>query len=369
MNVIEANEQFLSQFFIPGLRRQKPYSIQVHDVPIKLDQNEVPTDWPADLKREVCAALVNTNWNRYPSAPADELSKLLADYSGVSPECVITGPGTNQLIAYTLSIVTRKLSGRLVIARPSFPLYESHALVEGTDYLPWNLNEDLEYDLKLLPEMPPASVLIFASPNNPVGNVLPKADLARICNDHRESLIIADEAYFEFADEQYTDLLSVYSNLMIIRTCSKTMGAAGIRLGYALGSKAFISELLKARLPYMLNQFTLIAASMLLQPERLKSILIPRIAELREQRQRVYTALKDLSGTRGFTIKASQANFFLIKWKDPQRASKIHRRLIDECGILVRDISKAPGLSGCLRISLGSAEENTSLINAAKLLF
>jgi histidinol-phosphate/aromatic aminotransferase/cobyric acid decarboxylase-like protein len=199
------------------------------------------------------------SWNQYPHPFADDVTALVAGYAQVPADGVLTGPGTNHLITLLMSTLTRAMKGKLVIARPSFPLYESHARGEGIAYETWDLDENLEYSLNKLPHMPTGSILIFASPNNPVGNVLEKKDLATLCAQHPQSLIIADEAYFEFADESYTSLLEEHSNLLLLRTCSKTLGAAGLRLGYMLGAAPLIAELKKMRLPYLLNIFTIAA--------------------------------------------------------------------------------------------------------------
>ncbi len=360
---------FVESFFAKGLLDQKPYFIDIQKVKDKLDQNESPADWPTEIKTRILADVAKMSWNQYPHPFADDVTALVAGYAQVPADCVLTGPGTNQLITLLLSTLTRAMKGKLVIARPSFPLYESHARGEGVAYETWDLDENLEYSLSKLPHMPTGSILIFASPNNPVGNVLEKKDLSTLCAQHPQSLIIADEAYFEFADESYTSLLEEHSNLLLLRTCSKTLGAAGLRLGYMLAAAPLISELKKMRLPYLLNIFTIAAARVILNPSQVHQFVGERVRETREERERVFAALNELSRKKSFHIKASQANFFLIRWSSQDKCQEVYQTLISSHSILVRNISKGPGLAGCLRISLGNREQNDRLIAAADACF
>lgn len=365
---IEPSAELLTRFFAPSLLATKKYSIDVIDVPNKLDQNEVPYDWPEETKARVLAKLAKMPWNRYPSAFADDVTEKLAAYAGVPAECVLTSPGTNLMIALFMGVLSRAMRGRMIIARPSFPLYESQCAVEGLSYEVWPLTETLDYDLRLLPQVPSGSLIIFASPNNPVGNTLAKADLDRMLREHKDSLIIADEAYFEFADEVYTDLLAKYANLVIVRTCSKTLGAAGLRLGYSLASKAITAELKKARLPFLLNHFTIAAAGEFLEPRFIETVVAQRVSDLRRERARVYAALQELAVQKGFFVKPSMANFFLVRWPTQERCLAAYQGLIKQ-GILVRNISGGRGLSGCLRISLGTTAQDDAMLRAAAQCF
>ncbi len=366
--VKKPDHALIESFFLPTLINAKEYSIDTPNVSIKLDQNESPYDWPESVKKSVVEKLLLVNWNRYPSAFSDPITDLLADYAGVPSGCLLTGPGTNHLLSLVISCLTKKLSGKTIIARPSFPLYESHCQYEGIPYEVWPLNKDLEYDINDLPELPINSLVIFASPNNPVGNALSKKDLKTLLDKNPTSIFLADEAYFEFAEEKFTDLLSDYGNLIILRTCSKTLGAAGIRLGYVIAHQDYISIFQKLRLPYLLNQFTLAAASIFLKDRSLQSFVSTTVAKIKQERDQLIGCLNHLGATGGFTVKQSQANFFLIRWGDQSLCQRAYQKLIEE-GILVRNISKGPGLEGCLRITVGTPDENKALIRAAEKCF
>lgn len=351
----------LETIFLPGLLSSKVYKIDTPKVKYKLDQNESPFDWPEDLKEKICQDLCQTSWNRYPAAHARDVEDLIAEYLNLENGTVLLSPGSNHLLGIILSNMTKKLPGKLVIARPSFVLYESHCRNEGIPYETWNLNEDLQYDLNALPELPAGSIVLFASPNNPVGNTLAKSDLKKLLVDFPEVIFISDEAYFEFSDENTTDLLAEHSNLLIMRTFSKTMGAAGIRLGYLIGHSSYIGELRKQMLPFLVNQFAYIAAKHALSNSDFLSQVAKTTQLIVDERSKVETALRQAGETKNFEVIPSKSNFILLRWKEDVVRAKVYSFLIEN-DILIRDISRGPNLSGCMRLSIGSKEANQAVI-------
>jgi histidinol-phosphate aminotransferase len=361
---------WLRGFVVPSLVAAAPYKIDTPNVTIKLDQNESPWDLPRAIKEKVLARLVSTPWNRYPPAFADELAAKVARYAGVPADSVLLGPGSNYLVSLALSTLVKgilKGRGKLVVARPSFPLYESHSTYEGIPYEPWNLNTDLEYDVALLPPLPPGSLVVFASPNNPVGNVLPKAAFSALLSRHPDTLFLADEAYYEYASEPYTDLIARHSNLILLRTFSKTMGAAGVRIGYFIAHPDYLALLRKLRLPYLLNHFALACADVLLTDGEMAAHLEAIRKNAVRERQTVHAELAALASAGGFQVKASEANFLLVRWPTTAAAQAVYKGLVER-SILVRDISSNPGLAGCLRITLGDERENAALVGAMKAI-
>ena len=363
MQVKQPSDNFLRQFMTPSIFEARGYHIDAPDVEVKLDQNESPWDWPEVVKDAVLQKLKARPWNRYPSPFADELGVKIAKKLGVGVNNVLLGPGSNYLIALVLQTFSKAMSGKVVLARPSFALYESHCQYEGIDYEAWPLNADLEYDLEKLPKLPPGSLVLFASPNNPVGNVLPRSTLQMLLKQYPDVLFVGDEAYCEFAEEPYTELLAEHANLLLIRTFSKTMGAAGVRLGYILAGANVIELLRKPRVPFLINQFTLVAAAEVLDNPAMTKIFDDIVRNAISQRDRVFKVLEGEGSRLHFCVKSSQANFLLLRWQDPGGAKAAYGHLI-KAGILVRDVSAAPGLTGCLRISIGTETENDRLIKA-----
>lgn len=356
---------WLSMFVTPSLTTAAPYKIDTPKVKIKLDQNESPWDLPKNLKEKVVRLLMDREWNRYPPAFADDLAAKVARYAGVSEDSVLLGPGSNYLVSLALSVFSKgtKHGGKVVLARPSFPLYESHCQYEGIPYETWNLDQDLEYDPKLLPALPKGSLVCFASPNNPVGNVLKKKVFEDLLKEHPDVLWLADEAYFEYAAEPYTDLVAKYSNVILLRTFSKTMGCAGVRIGYFVAAPGYLALLRKLRLPFLLNHFSLACAEVLLTDPEMQDHLKAIQSNAVRQRKGVADELARLGAKAGFKVKPSEANFVLVRWPDNAQSLAAYRKLIDQ-DILVRNVSAGPGLAGCLRVTLGDEAENAALLRA-----
>jgi len=363
ITVKQPSEKFLRRFMTPSIFSARGYHIDTPEVEIKLDQNESPWDWPDEVKEAVLAKLKTRPWNRYPSPFADELADKIAAKINVEPKNILLGPGSNYLIALILQTFCKAISGKVVLARPSFALYESHCQYEGITYEPWQLNDDLEYDLKNLPQLIDGSLVLFASPNNPVGNILSRAALKDLLSRYPDVLFVGDEAYCEFADEPYTDLLSEHSNLILVRTFSKTMGAAGVRLGYILAAANVIELLKKPRVPFLINQFALVAASEVLDNKAMSKIFDDIVRNAISERKRVCRALEEVSSRLNFKVKSSQANFILLRWAKTEDSDTAYKSLI-RSGILVRNVASAPGLAGCLRISIGTSPQNDRLIKA-----
>lgn len=370
---LQPSPNWVSTLLEPSLMEAAPYKIDTPPVTIKLDQNESPWDWPDEIKRKITERLLQMSWNRYPGAFTDELADKIARYAGVESGSVLLGPGSNYLVSLALSVFSKgsklaRSQGKVVVARPSFALYESHCRYEGIAYEPWLLNDQLEYAEENLPHLPGGSIVIFASPNNPVGNALSFERFAALLAKHPETLWIADEAYFEYTSQPYTPLLSKHANLMLIRTFSKTMGCAGVRIGYVLAHPDLLSPLKKLRLPYLLNHFAVATAEVLLEDSITQKHLQKIQSNAISQRQALYAELKTISESANFYVKPSEANFLLLRWPNNDLALQAYHNLI-KAGILVRNVMAAPGLAGCLRITVGSESENQALLNAFRQIF
>jgi histidinol-phosphate aminotransferase len=359
----QPDPEWLQSFLSPGLLQARCFSLRAVEAKAKLDQNENPWDWPDSLKDKVIAKLRAMPWNRYPLPYTDHLADLVAQQAGTEKGSVLLGPGSNYLISILLSTFTQKIKGDVFVARPSFGLYEMHCQFSEIPYKPWPLSLDLEYDPRLLAEMKPHSLAIFASPNNPVGNVLPKEDLITLLEQHPQSLFVADEAYVEFAREPYTDLLREFSNLILVRTLSKTMSSAGIRLGYLLGHASYLEQLRKLRLPFLLNHFAIAASEVLMTDPSAHQQMLERVKTTIAERNRLYQELAPIAQKAKFRVKNTEANFLLLIMKDNDQADFWDQKLSAK-GILLRNVSKGPSLKGCLRLTVGTPEQNDKVLEA-----
>ncbi|MGI9040627.1 MAG: histidinol-phosphate transaminase [Gemmatimonadales bacterium] len=342
----------------PAVRSQTPYTLSSPPARRKLNQNECPYDLPAELKRSVVDEVMAAPWQRYPEfAPPKLLSRLAAHYGWVD-DGVLVGNGSNELIQATLSVALA--GGDVVVApSPTFSLYRLLTSVLGGRYVAVPLGAGFEYDVDRLIETAVrerAKVVVLNSPNNPTGSALPPGAVERVLAE-TGALVLADEAYQDFGGPSAIPLLSRSSRLVVLRTFSKAMGMAGLRFGLALAHPAMAHELAKGKLPYNVNLVTLAAAGIAL---RHSALLAARTREIVNVRDRFVARL---AGVPGITMYPSAANFVLIRCA-ALPAREVFRRLYDEYGILVRDVSGAAELAECLRISVGTEEDMDAVIEA-----
>lgn len=360
----EPNQQWLKSFFYDGLWDGGHYSIDRTPCQIKLDQNEASWDWPIQIKQQIAAKMVLEPWNKYPDPYVGDVAEAIAKYSGFNPENIVIGPGSHHVLCLALSIFSQRRQGQLVVARPSFPLYESHAKNYGIEKRLWNLTQDFEYDVQDLDDLPDHSYVVFASPNNPVGNILEFDKLKYLLKKHPTSMFFADEAYFEFSPQPYTSLVHQFPNLMLLRTLSKGLASAGIRLGYAVASKSVKNTLAKVTLPYLVNRFSAVAVSEILTDPSCLDYMQSQVRHTIVERDKLYDSLLEVSRGKRFEVFKSHANFLLLRLTSTNAANSFYCQLRDQFSILVRDVSRGPMLEGCLRVTVGTESENRAFIAA-----
>jgi histidinol-phosphate aminotransferase len=345
----------------PAVRAVAAYTLALREAPVKLNQNENPCDLPEPVKRRVLEKAIVRPWSRYPDFDPKELLAALARFSGWRADGVLAGNGSNELIE-ALLLVTVGHGTKVVIPEPTFTLYALMTTILGGEpvRVPMSFRGapgfayDVE-DLLASRRVSGASVTIVCSPNNPTGTSLDLGDVERLCRDG-DGLVVIDEAYHEFSGRTVAPLLEHHPNLIVLRTFSKAMALAGLRVGYLLASPELVREVNKARLPYNLNFFSQAAAIAALEE---KDALAAGVSRLVAERERLLARLADVPGVRAFP---SDANFFLLEClsADPKAVfASMARR-----GVLVRDVTSYPMLGRCLRVSLGSEEENEAFLRA-----
>jgi histidinol-phosphate aminotransferase len=342
----------------PAVLAQPGYTLVSPTARRKLNQNESPFDFPAELKREVFAQVSEQSWQRYPEFVPRDLQVAVARHYGWVPDGVLLGNGSNELIQATLS-VTLGAGDRVVAPSPTFSLYRLLTGVLGGRYVPVPLTEGFEYDVERLIEtvrQEQARLVVLNSPNNPTGSVLPDDAVEQIL-EQTEALVVCDEAYQDFGGPTALGLLAHSSRLVVLRTFSKAFGLAGLRFGLALAHPVVAREIAKGKLPYNVNLITLAAARVAL---RNAPALAARIQEVVATRERFLARLRQV---RGLTVYPTAANFVLIRCRDLP-AAEVFQRLYQEFGILVRDVSASPELAGCLRISIGTGEDMDAVVQA-----
>ena len=343
----------------PKVRALRAYSLTMPEASVKLNQNESPFELPAAIKEETLRRLEARQWARYPGFVPLTLLERISEFAGWPRDGILAGNGSNELIQATL-MVTVGEGKRVLISEPTFTLYRQVATVLGGEVLTVFLNGELQYDrpglIKSIEEAQP-DVTIICSPNNPTGSVITDDVLADLLT-RSKGLVVIDEAYHEFAGHSVAPLLREFNNLVVLRTFSKAMAMAGLRIGYLLAAPELVSEIGKALLPYNLNIFSQTAAEV--AAEMYDDHLRPQISKIVAERARLYEELSSISGLRAVP---SRANFMLV------HSELSPRRVYDELlrrRILIRDVSGYPMLAEYFRVSVGTPEENDQLIVALK---
>src|SRR5438093_6495593 len=339
----------------PEVRGLSAYTLKHFDAGVKLDQNENPYELPTDLKREVVDRVLRRPWGRYPEFVPAAVIHTLSKFTGWPAEGILVGNGSNELIQASLT-VTLGPGRKLAVPQPTFTLYKLMATALQAEVAEILLDaERLTYDVdKLVEASRTAEVIVVCAPNNPTGNLLEREALVALLKNAK-GLVLVDEAYHEFSGQTALSLLADHRNLVVLRTFSKAMAMAGLRFGYMMAHPEIAREVYKSKLPYNVNIFTLTAAELVIER---RSLLNQGIANLIRERDRVSAELEKQSAVRAFP---SKANFILIKTARPAR------QLFDALysrGVLVRDVSAYPLLDRCLRISIGTPEENDRLLAA-----
>jgi histidinol-phosphate aminotransferase len=341
------------------VRQLRAYSLTPDRARVKLNQNENPWDVAEAIRIETLRRLDQLPWSRYPDFVPEQLHQRLATFAGWRADGVIAGNGSNELIQ-ALLMTTIEPGKRLLISEPTFALYKQIATVLGGEVISVPLQQDLTYDVpKLLSavESSRPDVTIICSPNNPTGCVLELADLESLL-ESTSGLVAIDEAYHEFSGSTVVPLLEKHENLVVLRTFSKAMGMAGLRVGYLLASPPLVTEIRKAVLPYNLNIVSQTAAEVAL--ELYKQQIEPVVRQMIAAREYLFT---EVARIEALEPVPSRANFMLVHSKiDP---SVVFQELLKR-DILIRDVSKYPMLANYFRFSVGTTDENETLLSALR---
>ena len=336
----------------PAVRNESEYVVGTPpDIRVKLNQNESPFDLPDDLRAELTDAFAQIELNRYPSEQPERLRRALAARDDVAPEQIIVGNGSNEL-TYTLGLAFIEPGTPVVLPRPMFSLYEKVARLSGADLTSVPPNDDLSFDVDGLVravQSTEARLTVLTTPNNPTGLALSLAEIERIV-EASPGMVVVDEAYVEFNPEGTAlRLLDRHPNVLVMRTLSKAFGLAGVRLGYLVGQADVVRELMKSRLPFMVDRFSeQVGLAVLNRPD----LLADRVQQMEAS---VRTLTEALQAMDAVTVVPSAANFVLFT--TPLPASDLQERLADH-GVLVRNMSGYPSLEGYLRVSAGTEAEN-----------
>ena len=339
----------------PNLEGIIPYDPKYLPAKICLSANENPSNVPEDVQLEIRKALKSFSFNRYPDPLANELRDLIAEANGLSRENVLLGNGGDELL-FNLALCWGGPGRKFLNVPPTFSVYEANARLTGTEVVNIPRKENFDIDEEaVLARMAEGDIdfAVITSPNNPTGKMASETFLKKLL-DSSDALVMVDEAYFEFSRFSMRPYLDQYENLIILRTFSKAFSLAGVRMGYVLANPGVIREFLKVRQPYSVDSVSQAIATAVFKN---RSLFVPGINQIIEQRGVLIEELNKLPGVTAFD---SDSNYVLFR---VDGADKVWEQLYSR-GVLVRDFSHAQYLTDCLRVSVGSPEENKQFLAA-----
>ena len=340
--------------------RMSAYHVPPAQGLVKLDAMENPYRLPEDLAARMGERLARVAINRYPDPAAPRLKQRLREAMGIPASLdVLIGNGSDEILQL-ISLALARPGAAVLAPEPSFVMYRLAAIAAGMRYAGVALRADFTLDEKAFLaaiERERPALTWLAYPNNPTGNLFPREAILRIVAAS-PGLVVVDEAYYPFSGgASLLDEVGRHPNLLLVRTVSK-LGLAGLRLGLAIGAPGWLHELEKLRMPYNVNSLSAAAGEMLLEH---RDVFERQAAAIVAERARLQAGLAALKGAAAFP---SAANFVLARFPDAPLAFEALRQR----GILVRTLHGThPLLANCLRLTVGTPDENTRMLEALAL--
>lgn len=348
----------MNRFIPEKVRKMSEYVPDTSCPEIKLDANESPYETPESVIAAVNAAVSFKSINRYPDPDMKELLSAYGEYLSVSPETIVAGDGSDELISLIINTFTAD-GGKTVICDPDFSMYRFYSEFSGSDTVSYRKKDGMDIDFKELAGLCNAdgvSLVILSNPCNPTGVIYDRRTILDFV-DSINAVAVIDEAYMEFAprSESVVDAVGERENLIVLKTVSK-IGLAGLRCGFAVSNAELISALKKTKSPYNMNTVTQAAVA----------AAVGEIAALKENIDKIkagvrylYTELKPLEKRLGFSLRESHTNFVFLRFESEESGRRA-ASLLREKGISVRYTG------GGMRITAGKPEENAILVKEMK---
>lgn len=351
----------VAQLVRAEFRKLAPYGVHDAGGMVKLDAMENPFAWPEDMRAQWLERLRDAPVNRYPDPHALELKRRIRASEALDPDQpLVLGNGSDELIQLLCTVFARQGAAVLSLT-PSFVMYGRCALAAGMAFVEVPLKADsfaLDSRATLAAVRRHQPSLIFiAYPNNPTGNLFDRDGIEALAAE-ADGLVVIDEAYAPFAGDTWIKRWREFDNVVVMRTLSK-LGLAGLRLGYLVGAAAWTDELEKLRLPYNINVLTQRSAAFALEH---REVFRRQSEEICRQRETLAVALAAIDGLE---VWPSRANFLLFRWGAGDAQSLFDG--LKRRGVLIKNLSgTAPGLDNCLRVTVGTADENATFVAALK---
>ncbi|SKA84937.1 histidinol-phosphate aminotransferase [Caloramator quimbayensis] len=323
---------------------------------IKLDANENPYDLFKNYCDIFMKEISKINLNRYPDANCKSLRRKLSQYTMIDEDNIICGNGSDEIIQMILNVFISK-NDNIIIHVPTFPMYKIYADILEAKVIEVSCDDEFKVNIAEIIKKANeynAKVIFLCNPNNPTGTSIKREEILKVLHE-TESIVVVDEAYYEFLGETVIDKIYDEKRLIVLRTLSKAFSLAGARIGYAAAAGNIIDALNKIRSPYNVNSFSQISAAILL--DKVDDVK-DSIKKINKEKEYIQKSLKDIPGIK---VYKGCANFLLVRFENFEETIK----LLLEYKISVKSYIKGE-LKNCIRVTIGSRYENDKFIEAVK---
>ena len=344
----------ITQLVRDKIKGLKAYQVENLDEGTKLHANENPYPPSPELLKKISQRLDELELNRYPDPDCRSLKEAIANTTGALPEQIIIGNGSDELIQYLMQVLCDE-GDTISFPDPTFAMYSITAQCLGLNSVSFPLNDNWDFEarsaLEVLAEY--KSRIVFISyPNNPTGNCFSAQEIQQVIEQFR-GIVVLDEAYHDFSGKSFLNQMEKHNNLVILRSLSK-IGLAGLRIGYGIFPAILAEQVNKVRLPYNSNSVSQWVATELLNNFAYAQNQIDSILEERNR------LMGELSKLPSITVYPSNSNFILFQ--APNGGERLFNDLKDN-GTLLRNLSSHPRLKNCLRVTIGTKQENDQFMD------
>lgn len=332
-----------------------PYEPISGEYEIRLDANESFLKFPKELEEEMVEALKNTAFNRYPDPMATKLVNGFSKYFKVNPDCVTAGNGSDEIISVIMNAFLQK-GDKILTLEPDFSMYRFYAEIAECESVKYQKDESLDVnidDVISLANRENVRIVIFSNPCNPTSRIIIKEAVRKLINN-TSALVVLDEAYMDFAgDESLLSEFENYDNLIILKTCSKALGSAALRLGFAVANKTLTNVIRAVKSPYNVNSVSQALGEVLFSHPDYIDECIKTVVKSRKE---LYKELLEIKSEKIERIYETRTNFVFMKVKN---AKQVFEKM-KENSIIIRN------MGDYLRITAGTEYENEKMLETFK---
>ncbi|WP_459480835.1 histidinol-phosphate transaminase [Clostridium saccharoperbutylacetonicum] len=328
---------------------------------VRLDSNEIYLEMDENMHRQMKSCLTSMELHRYPTNEMNEIKELYAKYSSVESKNIIVSNGSDEAIELVISRMIKQGKKALSLS-PDFVMYDFYVSRFGGELVTYNIDKTMNFKVEEFIELgkqEKVDLIIFSNPNNPTGISIEIKDIIKILEEFKDTIVLVDEAYYEFHGESMLQYINKYKNLMVTRTLSKAWGLASLRIGFLITHENNIEELLNYKVPYTISSFSQnLAAIVLRYPQN----VVKNTKLVVKQREALYENLKEIQKNAAMKIEfyPSKGNFIYGRTKHKDALIKG----LENNGIVIRSLK-----GDTFRITVGSSMQNRKVIDAIAKIF